>query len=147
MKAVLQRVKRASVAVDEKIVGAIDAGLLVLICVEKGDLKTDAEFFAGKIARMRIFRDDEGKFNRSVLDIQGKILAVSQFTLCADWKKGNRPSYTEAAPPEEAKALYDYFCEQVRQQGLVVETGIFGASMEVNLLNDGPVTIWMDGKE
>lgn len=144
MKAVLQRVTSASVTVDGAVVGKIDAGLLVLVCAEHTDSEAEADYVAAKIAKMRIFADDAGKTNLSVKDIGGSILAVSQFTLAADWRKGNRPGFSGAAAPDRAKALYDYFCDALRRDGLVVETGVFAADMQVALVNDGPFTIVMD---
>jgi len=144
MKALLQRVSEASVTVDGEAVGAIGRGLLVLFCAEKGDRDEQIDFFARKIAAMRIFEDEAGKMNRSVKDIGGAILAVSQFTLAADWRNGNRPGFSAAADPETGRAMYDAFCEALRSHELKVETGIFGASMKVALVNAGPVTIIMD---
>jgi len=144
MKALLQRVSEASVEVDGTIVGQIDRGLVVLICAMEGDGDEQAAFLARKIASMRIFQDDAGKMNKSVRDIEGGILSISQFTLAADWRKGNRPGFSKAAAPDEGQRLYDLFCEKLRDEGLPVETGIFAADMKVRLLNDGPVTIPMD---
>jgi len=145
MKAVIQRVTRASVTVDNEVAGSIEAGFLVLLGVAQGDTEREAELLAGKIARLRVFRDTEGKMNLSLLDTGGAALVISQFTLCADIKKGNRPAFTSAAPPEEAEALYEYFCECLRFAGVRdVRTGVFGAEMHVELLNHGPVTILMD---
>jgi len=145
MKAVIQRVTRASVTVDNTVTGSINQGFLVLLGVAQGDTKAEAALLAGKIARLRVFRDDAGKMNLSLLDTGGSALVISQFTLCADIKKGNRPAFTPAAPPEEANALYGYFCECLRSEGVHdVQTGVFGAEMHVELLNHGPVTILMD---
>lgn len=144
MKTVLQRVLSASVDIDGQIVGKIGAGLLVLVCAERDDTEADADFYAAKIAKMRIFPDEDGKTNLSVKDIGGAILAVSQFTLAADWRKGNRPGFSAAAAPETAKTLYTYFCDALRREGVTVETGIFAADMKVTLINDGPFTIVMD---
>ena len=144
MKAVLQRVSRATVRVEQKIVGSIAAGLVVLLCVEEGDDAETAEYFAGKIARMRIFSDSEDRFNLSLLDTGGRALVISQFTLAANWRKGNRPSFSKAAGPEMAKAIYDGFCKSLRSMDIAVETGVFAAHMALDLENDGPVTIWMD---
>lgn len=145
MRAVIQRVKHASVTVDGKTVGAVGAGYMLLLGVMDGDTQADAEILARKTAALRIFTDEQGKMNRSVLDTDGEILAVSQFTLCADVKKGNRPSFTPSAPPAEAERLYAYFCAQLKANGVKkVETGVFGAHMEVSLCNDGPVTILFD---
>jgi D-tyrosyl-tRNA(Tyr) deacylase len=143
MIAVVQRVKRASVTVEEA--GhheKIGPGLCVLLGVEHGDGEREAEWMAGKIARLRIFRDDEGKMNRSVQDIGGSVLAVSQFTLAGDCRKGNRPSFVKAAEPAEGERLYEVFCDRVeREHGLPVKKGIFGAMMQVEIINDGPVTL------
>jgi len=146
MKALLQRVTRAAVRVDTETTGKIGHGLLVLLCVEEDDSAETAAFLAGKIAKMRIFSDDEGRFNLSVTDIGGGVLAISQFTLAADWRKGNRPSFSKAARPDLAEPLYQTFCGCLRDLGLPVETGVFAAHMEVELINDGPVTIWMDSR-
>ncbi|MBL6945841.1 MAG: D-tyrosyl-tRNA(Tyr) deacylase [Rhodospirillales bacterium] len=144
MKAVLQRVKKASVTVDGKITGKIGQGLVVLLCVEQQDKSETAGFFAGKTARMRIFSDDEGKFNLSLLDVGGKALVISQFTLAGNWRKGNRPSFSSAARPELADPLYAEYCKALEELGVHIETGVFAAHMDVDLVNDGPVTIWMD---
>ncbi len=141
MKAVLQRVAHARVDIAGRTVGAIDAGLLVLLCAERGDVDALAERMLAKILKLRIFSDDAGKMNRSVQDIGGGLLVVSQFTLAADVSGGNRPSFTQAAPPDEGRRLYDYFVAQARAAHPVVATGEFGADMQVHLLNDGPVTI------
>jgi D-tyrosyl-tRNA(Tyr) deacylase len=139
MRAVVQRVSRASVSPG----GEIGRGLCVLLGVARGDGEEQAARLAGKVARLRIF-PDEGRFDRSVDDVAGAILVVSQFTLIADTAKGNRPSFAEAAPPEEAEVLYERFCAELRALGLAVETGVFGAKMAVELVNDGPVTIVLD---
>ena len=145
MKAVVQRVVHASVTVDEQMHGQIEHGLLVLLGVAQGDGKAQAEQLAAKIAKLRVFCDDAGKMNLSTLDCKGEILVVSQFTLCADLKKGNRPAFTPAAPPELAQVLVDYFCTCLQREGVEnVQTGVFGAHMHVQLLNDGPVTMIMD---
>jgi D-aminoacyl-tRNA deacylase len=141
MRAVCQRVREARVLVDGHVVGEIETGLCVFVGVAHGDGPQDAERLAAKIARLRIFPDDEGRFDRSVLDANGRVLAVSQFTLLADTGKGNRPSFTDAAPPEEAEPLYVRFCEVLAGEGLQVARGGFGAHMLVELVNDGPVTI------
>ncbi|MFM9926699.1 D-aminoacyl-tRNA deacylase [Variovorax sp. H27-G14] len=141
MKAVLQRVAHARVDIAGRTVGAIDAGLLVLLCAERGDVDALADRMLAKILKLRIFSDDAGKMNRSVQDIGGGLLVVSQFTLAADVSGGNRPSFTQAAPPDEGRRLYDYFVAQARAAHPVVATGEFGADMQVHLLNDGPVTI------
>jgi D-tyrosyl-tRNA(Tyr) deacylase len=144
MKALVQRVSEASVAVSDRVVATIGHGLLVLLGVEHGDGEREAALLARKIANLRIFEDEAGKMNRSVLDTGGGVLAVSQFTLCADVRKGNRPSFIGAAPPEVAIPLYARFCDEVAAQGAPVARGEFAAHMAVRLLNDGPVTIWLD---
>ncbi len=147
MRLVIQRVSEASVTIDGKIYNRVDAGLLLLLGVEDEDTEEDAGWMVQKITNMRIFSDGEGKMNLSVLDIKGEILVVSQFTLHASTKKGNRPGFTKAARPEQAVPLYEYFVEKLKEEsGLSVKTGIFGADMQVALLNDGPVTILMDSK-
>ena len=141
----LQRVTRASVTVGEETVSEIGPGLLLLVGVAKGDGEAEAAWLAEKVAGLRVLSDDEGKMNRSVRDVGGEILAVSQFTLLADTRKGKRPSFVGAAPPEEASPLFDYFCEKLRAAGVAsVKTGSFGAMMDVALVNDGPVTIVLD---
>jgi D-tyrosyl-tRNA(Tyr) deacylase len=144
MRAVVQRVSRASVRVDGAVAGEIGAGLLVLLGVAAGDGEDAAVRLAGKIARLRIFERD-GRFDASVLDDARAALVVSQFTLLADTRKGNRPSFSDAAPPEEAEPLYERLCTELRGLGVHVEQGVFGARMEVELVNDGPVTIVLDG--
>jgi D-tyrosyl-tRNA(Tyr) deacylase len=145
LKIVLQRVKNASVSVGDALISEIGPGLLLLVGVAKGDGEAEADWLAEKVAGLRIFNDDEGKMNRSVKDTGGEILAVSQFTLLADTRKGKRPSFVEAAPPEEAELLFDYFCEKLRAVGVrSVWTGSFGAMMDVTLTNDGPVTIVLE---
>ena len=141
MKAVLQRVAHARVDISGRTVGAIDAGLLVLLCAERGDVDALADRMLAKILKLRIFSDDAGKMNLSVQDIGGGLLVVSQFTLAADASAGNRPSFTQAAPPDEGRRLYEHFVAQARAAHPVVATGEFGADMQVHLLNDGPVTI------
>jgi D-aminoacyl-tRNA deacylase len=141
LRAVCQRVTEARVLVDGRTVGEIGHGLCVLLGVARGDTVDDAERFAGKIARLRIFPDADGRFDRNVRSANGRVLAVSQFTLIADTEKGNRPSFSEAAPPQEAEPLYERFCESLAAQGVQVERGVFGARMRVELVNDGPVTI------
>jgi D-aminoacyl-tRNA deacylase len=140
----VQRVAEARVRVGEEAVGEIGPGLCVLLGVARGDAEIDAERLAGRVARLRIFENDEGRFDRSLLDIGGAALVVSQFTLIADTAKGNRPSFTEAAPPEQADRLYEAFYEALRDLGVPVETGVFGARMVVEIVNDGPVTIILD---
>lgn len=146
MKVVIQRVSEASVKVNNEITGEISKGLLLLVGIEENDEKEDAEWLSKKILDLRIFSDEEGKMNCSVKDINGEILCVSQFTLIADYKKGNRPSFIKAAKPEKAVPLFEYFKGLIKSSGLKTESGIFGADMKVYLLNDGPVTIVMDSK-
>jgi len=146
MKALVQRVSRASVSVDGKIVGKIGPGLVVFLGVAQGDSKEDASYLANKVANLRIFADESSKFALSALETQGDILVVSQFTLLADSRKGRRPSFTEAAPPDLAEELYKFFVGQVRSTGLKVETGLFQEHMLVEIYNDGPVTISMESK-
>lgn len=145
MKAILQRVKNAEVTVDGESVGKIGEGYMLLLGVMNGDTKEDAELLAKKTAMLRVFTDENDKMNKSVLDIGGEVLVVSQFTLCADVKKGNRPSFDNSAKPDEAKALYEHFCSELKKNGVKnVETGVFGAHMQVSLVNNGPVTIIYD---
>ena len=145
MKAVLQRVKNAEVTVDGESVGKIGEGYMLLLGVMNGDTKEDAELLAKKTAMLRVFTDENDKMNKSVLDIGGEVLVVSQFTLCADVKKGNRPSFTLSAAPDEANRLYELFCSELSANGVRnVEKGIFGADMAVDIANDGPVTIMLD---
>ena len=144
MRAVVQRVSSASVEVDGQVVGAIGPGLLVLVGVAHEDGEQQAARLAGKLARLRVFPDDAGRFDRSLLDTGGAALVISQFTLLGDTAKGNRPSFTAAAPPERAGPLYDRVCEELRALGVPVETGVFGAAMAVELVNDGPVTLILD---
>ncbi|NDW44404.1 D-aminoacyl-tRNA deacylase [Ruegeria sp. PrR005] len=144
MRALIQRVAHASVTVEGEKIGQTGPGLLILICSMAGDGEAQADLLAAKIARLRIFKDEAGKMNRSVLDIGGGALVVSQFTLAADTSRGNRPGFSTAAPPAEGERLYQYFATQLAAQGVPVETGQFGADMKVALLNDGPVTIWME---
>ncbi len=144
MKAVVQRVTQASVDVGGARVSAIGRGLLVLLGVRKGDARADVEWMAEKVLNLRIFDDEHGVMNLSALDIRGELLAVSQFTLLADARKGRRPSYIEAAAPDEARALYEAFCDRLATSGLKVERGVFQAMMAVGLVNDGPVTILLD---
>lgn len=144
MRAVCQRVSKAHVTVGEETVGAIDAGLVVFLGVARSDNEAAAARLAAKIARLRIFADAAGKFDRSVVDVGGRALVVSQFTLLADTRKGHRPSFTDAAPPEQAAPLYERFCTELRALGVPVETGVFGARMSVALVNDGPVTIVLE---
>ena len=141
MKLVIQRVKEAKVEVESKIVGKIEKGFLVLIGIKKGDKKQQADYLVKKLCNLRIFEDNNGKMNLSLKDVKGKLLIVSQFTLYGDCSDGNRPSFIEAAKPEEAIPLYEYFCEECAKNSIEVQRGIFGADMKVHLLNDGPVTI------
>lgn len=144
MRALIQRVSEASVTVDGERIGDIGAGLLVLVCAMQGNTTENADALATKISKLRIFPDAGGKMNRSVLDIGGAALVVSQFTLAADTSRGNRPGFSTAAPPDEGRALYEHFADQMRGHGINTATGRFGADMAVHLVNDGPVTIWMD---
>ena len=146
MKAVIQRVIRASVHVEGKTVGRIESGLLVLLGVAKGDEETDGRYLVEKIRRLRIFSDEQGKMNRSLEDIGGSVLVVSQFTLLGRTANGRRPSLDEAAPPEEAKRLYEQVVAVLRNNGISVETGVFAAHMQLELLNDGPVTFVLDSR-
>lgn len=141
MRTLLQRVRRATVTVEKKAVAEIGPGLVVFLGIRSGDTKADAEYLAKKISMLRIFADQTGKMNKSVNEVSGALLVVSQFTLYADTRKGNRPSYSQAAPPDEARPLYDHFVSSCCALGLPVSTGIFQAHMEVELVNDGPVTI------
>ena len=146
MRAVLQRVSSASVTVDGRQVGAIGAGLLVLVGVEQGDDTQDVAFVAGKIRDLRVFEDESGRMNRSVVDAGGGVLLVSQFTLLGDCRRGRRPSFDAAAPPEPARRLYEAVVDQLRRDGLPVETGAFQTMMDVSLVNDGPVTLLLDSR-
>ena len=146
MRVVLQRVSHASVTVEEKVIGQIQRGFLLLVGVTHDDAIEDMEYLVRKIVQMRIFEDEEGKLNRSIQDIGGEILSVSQFTLYADTKKGNRPSFSKAAPGDVAIDMFEQFNGLLRETGIPVETGQFGADMKVELLNDGPVTILLDSK-
>lgn len=147
MRAVIQRVSSASVTVEDQIVGRIDEGLLVLLGVGHDDVEADADYLADKITGLRVFEDADGKMNLSVVDVKGAILAVSQFTLFGDVRRGKRPSFDAAARPEHAKKLYEYFVEKVRATGVRCETGTFQAMMQVSLVNEGPVTILLDSKK
>lgn len=144
MKLVIQRVKNAKVDVDNKTVGQIDKGFLVLIGIKIGDTKEQADYLIKKVSNLRVFEDENGKMNLSLKDVGGKLLIVSQFTLYGNCNDGNRPSFIEAARPEEAIPLYEYFCNGCEKNGIEVQKGIFGADMKVQLLNDGPVTIIME---
>ncbi len=147
MIAVIQRVSSASVTVDGETTGAIEVGLLVLLGVVKGDTDREADWLAAKIGGLRCFNDGQGKMNLACSDAGGAMLVVSQFTLCGDCRKGRRPGFDRAADPTEAIRLYDYFCGRLRQQGYRVETGVFGAMMDVALVNDGPVTFVLDTEQ
>ncbi|RJL18572.1 D-aminoacyl-tRNA deacylase [Paracoccus siganidrum] len=147
MRALIQRVSEASVLVEGETVGSCGPGLLILVCAMRGDDEAAAERLAARTARLRIFRDDQGRMNRSLLDIGGAALVVSQFTLAADTRSGNRPGFSAAAAPEEGERLYRHFAEALRGQGVTVGLGRFGAEMKVSLINDGPVTIWLDTAE
>ncbi|MET3290355.1 D-tyrosyl-tRNA(Tyr) deacylase [Brevibacillus fluminis] len=141
MRVVVQRSKQASVTVDQEIVGQIEHGLVLLVGITHTDTEKDVDYVAEKVANLRIFEDEEGKMNRSVLDTGGQILSISQFTLYGDCRKGRRPSFIEAARPEQAEPLYDLFNRKLRERGLIVETGRFGAMMDVQLINHGPTTL------
>jgi len=144
MRALIQRVKAASVTVDDSIVGEIGAGLLILVCAMEGDSEIRANQLAAKISKLRIFKDDAGKMNKSLLDTSGAALVVSQFTLAADTSRGNRPGFSSAAKPEQGEILYEHFATEIRKLGVEVAMGRFGADMSVALVNDGPVTIWLE---
>jgi D-aminoacyl-tRNA deacylase len=143
MRALIQRVSEARVSVDGRATGAIGPGLAVFVCAMRGDDEAQADWLARKVANLRVFRDEEGRMNRSLLDVGGSALVVSQFTLAAE-ARGNRPGFSTAAPPEEAERLTERFASEIRRRGASVATGVFGAQMEVRLVNDGPVTIWLD---
>jgi D-tyrosyl-tRNA(Tyr) deacylase len=143
VRAVLQRVSRAQVSVGGEVIGRCGRGLLVLVCAMQGDTQAEAERLAAKVAKLRIFRDDQDKMNLSLRDVGGGALVISQFTLAADLR-GNRPGFSTAAPPERGRALYEHFSARLAAEGLPVETGSFGADMAVELVNNGPVTIWID---
>ena len=144
MRALIQRVTQASVSVGGETIGEIDAGLLVLVCAMQGDSPAEADKLAAKISKLRIFKDEAGKMNRSILDTGGAALVISQFTLAADTSRGNRPGFSQAAPPDEGNQLYEHFCSALRALGPKVAQGAFGADMAVSLTNDGPVTIWVE---
>lgn len=147
MKVVIQRVRHASCTIDSQITGSIDQGFCVLVGFTQSDTEAVVDKVVKKIVSLRVFSDEEGKMNRSLLDIGGKILSISQFTLYADCKKGNRPGFTRAARPEQAIPLYEYFNQEIASAGIPVETGVFGADMQIELCNDGPVTIVLDSEE
>lgn len=140
MKAVIQRVKKASVDIDGKNYSSINSGMLILFCVEKGDDNEKLDWFVSKVLSLRFFEDENGKMNKSIVDVNGEILVVSQFTLAADCKKGTRPSFDKAEAPEKANKMYETFVSRLKQNGVKVETGVFAAMMDVSLCNDGPVT-------
>lgn len=145
MRAVIQRVTSSCVRVNDEIVGQINKGFNILVGVVEGDTQEEAVLMAKKVSKLRVFEDENGKMNKSILDVDGEVLAISQFTLCADCKKGNRPSFTSSAEPSEAKRLYELFCTELLKNGIKkVDTGIFGADMAVSIENDGPVTILYD---
>ncbi|WP_265500344.1 D-aminoacyl-tRNA deacylase [Paracoccus beibuensis] len=147
MRALVQRVSEASVTVDGDVIGRTGPGLLILVCAMQGDQDAAADRLAARVAKLRIFRDDEGRMNRSLLDTGGSALVVSQFTLAADTRTGNRPGFSSAAAPEDGRRLYERFAQALRDLGTRVETGSFGADMKVALVNDGPVTIWLDSAD
>lgn len=147
MKVVIQRVRHASCTIDSQITGSIEQGFCVLVGFTQSDTEAVVDKVVKKIVSLRVFSDEEGKMNRSLLDIGGKILSISQFTLYADCKKGNRPGFTRAARPEQAIPLYEYFNQAIASAGIPVETGVFGADMQIELCNDGPVTIVLDSEE
>ena len=144
MKALIQRVKRASVTIDGKLYSSINHGMLILLGVAKGDEKHNAELLAEKLLKLRIFEDENGKMNKSLIDVNGEMLVVSQFTLCGDCKKGTRPGFDNAAPPDMANELYEYFVKQIKEAGIRCQTGKFAAMMDVELVNDGPVTFMVE---
>ena len=147
MRCVVQRVSRASVTAEGKITGQVEKGYMVLVGVEQGDAEQDVRYCADKVAGLRVFEDENGKMNRSVKDVGGAVLAVSQFTLLGDARHGRRPSFSNAARPEEANALYEAFCQALRAENIRVETGVFQTDMQVELVNDGPVTILLDSRK
>lgn len=144
MRALVQRVSRAKVSVSGAVLGEIGPGLLILVCAMSGDTRNTADALAAKVAKLRIFADDGGRMNKALLDTEGAALVVSQFTLAADTRRGNRPGFSSAAPPLEGEAMYLAFAAALQSQGVKVATGRFGADMQVELINDGPVTIWLD---
>lgn len=144
MRIVVQRVQRASVTIDNELYSKIKKGYLVLFGAEKGDVISQADWLSNKVSVLRCFPDEQGKMNLSIKDIQGEMLIVSQFTLCGDIRKGTRPSFDKAMAPDEANKMYEYFIQKVKEQGIPVKTGVFGADMKIDLLNDGPVTFVID---
>ena len=147
MIAVIQRVSQANVSIDGRTSAGIESGLVILLGVSHDDSEKDADFLVNKICGLRIFSDNNGKMNISLKESGGAALIVSQFTLCGDWRKGRRPSFTKAAKPDEGKRLYDYFCEATQREGIEVQTGTFGAMMDISLINKGPVTFVLDSKQ
>lgn len=147
MKVLLQRVSSAQVAIDDNVISSIQKGLLIFLCAIKEDTERDLDYVVKKVPALRIFEDDERKMNLSVRDIKGEVLVVSQFTLAASTRKGNRPSFENAEAPGQARAMCDYFVQRLSEQGITVRTGVFGAMMDVSLVNDGPVTILIDSRE
>ncbi len=147
MLALLQRVSSAKVTVDGRVTGEIGPGLLIFLCAEKGDTEKDLEYIVRKVSQLRIFEDNQGKMNLSIGEVKGAALVVSQFTLAASTRKGNRPSFDNAEVPERAKRMYEAFVQLLGDTGIPVQSGLFGAMMEVSLVNDGPVTIWIDSRE
>ena len=144
MRTLIQRVNKASVQVENKVVGRIDRGLLILVCAMAGDTEKDAQKLVSKMTKLRIFADENDKMNRSIIDISGAALVVSQFTLAADTTRGNRPGFSQAANPDDGRKLYEYVVKQIENSGIHVETGEFGANMQISLINDGPATFWID---
>ena len=147
MRALIQRVSQANVKIDEKIISDIKQGLLVLVCAMADDTEIEAEQMASKISKIRIFNDENGKMNKSIKDINGEALVVSQFTLAADTSRGNRPGFSYAAHPEKGEKLYEYFTKKLHETGISCKMGVFGGDMMVSLINDGPTTIWLDNKD
>ena len=147
MRALIQRVSQANVKIDEKIISEIKRGLLVLVCAMADDTENEAEQMASKISKIRIFNDENGKMNKSIKDINGEALVVSQFTLAADTSRGNRPGFSYAAHPEKGEKLYEYFTKKLQDMDINCKMGVFGGDMEVSLINDGPTTIWLDNKD
>ena len=147
MRALIQWVTQASVSIDNSTISEIKQGLLILVCAMNDDNEEDAEKMASKISKIRIFNDEAGKLNKSIIDINGEALVVSQFTLAADTSRGNRPGFSYAAHPEKGEKLYEYFTQQLQNQNINCKTGVFGGDMKVSLVNDGPITIWLDNKD
>lgn len=147
MRALIQRVSKASVAIGDTIVSDINQGLLILVCAMADDNDSNVEHMAAKISKIRIFSDENGKMNNSILDIGGEALIVSQFTLAADTTRGNRPGFSSAAPPDKGEELYEYFIKELNKYGIVCKKGVFGGDMKITLVNDGPTTIWLDNAD